>query len=550
MLSISIPRDASMPEGQSRALRFGAVMVDGKVVLRRTWPQRFVILACIGVIGGALAAAWFVQSVYAGVGEIGRVAVAEDLLVTDTAPGAPVNFLIIGTDSAQGIDPNDPIHNDRKIDQRNRFQADTIALVRIDPASGQAWVMSIPRDMAIENPRNGRDYKINSLTLVEGPGLLAEAISATFDIQLNHYVQLDFLAFRAVVDQLDGVSVWFDNPARDEATGFAIYDIPDGGGCYQMDGAAALSYVRARKYEEYLDGTWQLLDPYQPDLSRIERQQDFVVLALERAIAQGARNITAMSSLIESGADSVVLDQGLTPAELIDLGAAFTDFDPDALHRFSLMVVPVDDRDGLTFISEPVAGANEEIFELFRGVADGVTPAEVRFAVVGADLIQAEAVAATLQDDAGFGVTSHRQVFVDVETTVIVHPPGLERGARLLAQYLDPVPAIVEEPTATGITLVLGSDHNEVWYLFPLDLQTTLKAVQAHGTVALPDLAATSTSSSTTLTPTTSAAVSDTSTTEAPTTTVPLTTVVPTTTVPTTTTESTRGRPPDGQSCG
>ncbi|MDG1410144.1 MAG: LCP family protein [Acidimicrobiales bacterium] len=545
-------------------------MIDGKVVLRRTWPQRFLILVSMGVIGAALAAAWFVQSVYAGVGEIGRVTFAEDLLVTDTAPGAPVNFLIIGTDSAQGIDPNDPIHNGREIDPRNRFQADTIALVRIDPASGQAWVMSIPRDMAITNPRNGRDYKVNSLTLVEGPELLAEAISTTFDIQLNHYVQLDFLAFRAVVDQLDGVSIWFDNPARDEATGFAAFDIPDGGGCYQMDGAAALSYVRSRKYEEYLDGTWQLLDPYQPDLSRIERQQDFVVLALERAIAQGARNITAMSSLIESGAESVVLDQGLTPAELIDLGAAFTDFDPDALHRFSLVVVPVDDRDGLTSILEPVEGANEEIFEIFRGVADGVTPAEVRLAVVGADLVQVEAVAAILQDEAGFGVTGHRQLVVDAETTVIVHPPGLERGARLLAQYLDPVPAIVEEPTATGITLVLGSDHNEVSYLFPRDLQSTLKAVQDHGTVTLPDLAATSTSSPPTVTTTTVVAASDTSTTAAPTsvtptttlspTTVPSTTVLPTTVLPTTvpsttvspttTAESTRGRPPVGQSCG
>ncbi len=535
-----------MPEGRTGALRSGAVIADGKVVLRRTWPQRFVILACLGVIGAALAASWFVQSVYAGVGEIGRVLFSGDLLMTDTPPGTPVNFLIIGTDSAEGIDPDDPIHNGRIIDSRNRFHADTIALVRIDPASGQAWVMSIPRDMVIEDPRNGQERKINSLTLVEGPELLAEALSNAFDIQLNHYVQLDFLAFRSVVDQLGGVSVWFENPARDEATGFAVYDIPAVGGCYLMDGAAALSYVRSRRYEEYIDGTWQLLDPNQPDLSRIERQQDFVVLALERAIARGARNITAMSALIESGADSVVLDQGLTPAELIDLGGAFTDFDPESLHRFSLVVRPVEDRGDLTAILEAVPGANEEMFQIFRGVADGVTPTEVQLSVAGADLVQVEDVAAALQDDAGFVITVQRQVFVEVDTTVIIHPPGSARGAQLLAQYLDPVPAIVEEPTATGITLVIGSDHAEVSYLFPRDLASTLAAVQAHGSVTPPDLGVTSAPSSTAP----SSTASDAPATSVSPTTAPPTTVPPTTVPPTTTAESTRGRPPEGQSCG
>ncbi len=525
------------------------MIADGKVVLRRTWPQRFVILACLGVIGTALAAAWFVQSVYAGVGEIGRVPFSGDILATDTAPGAPVNFLIIGTDSAEGIDPDDPIAFRREVDPRNRFNADTVALVRVDPTSGQAWVMSIPRDLAIEHPRTGVEYKVNMLTLVEGPELLAEAISAEFDIQLNHYVQLDFLAFRAVVDQLGGVSVWFDNPARDQASHFEVLDIPEGGGCVHMDGTMALNYVRSRAYEEFIDGTWRLLDPHQPDLSRIERQQDFVVLALERAIARGARNITAMSALIEAGADSVVLDQGLTPAELIDLGAAFTDFDPESLHRFSLVVTPAEDRGNLTAILDDVEGANEEIFDIFRGGADGVAPGDVRLVVAGADLIALESAAATLQDDAGFDVMGQRQVFATVETTVVVHPPGAKRQAQLVAQYLDPVPAIVEEPTATGITLVLGADHREVAYLFPLDLQATLAAVDAHGDVTPPDLAATSTSSSTTTTLDTTTTIADT----APPATAdgsPSTTAVLTTAVPTTTSESTRGRPPAGQSCG
>ena len=69
----------------------------------------------------------------------------DQLLRTDTEPGEPVNFLIVGTDSALGLDPDDPVMRGRVVDPTGRSLADTIMLVRLDPVSGSAWVLSIPR---------------------------------------------------------------------------------------------------------------------------------------------------------------------------------------------------------------------------------------------------------------------------------------------------------------------------------------------------------------------------------------------------------------------
>ena len=463
------------------------------------------MLACVGVIGSALAAAWFVQNLYVAVAEIPRVQISGDLLVTETEPGTPVNFLIIGNDSALGLDPDSPVHIDRDYDDRGTFNADSISLVRVDPIARQVWVVSIPRDLVVDVPRS-KEWKINATTLIGGPELLIETITDTFDVQLNHYVQLDFLAFQEVVDQLGGVPVWFENPARDLASHL---DVPVAG-CVVMDGTESLAYVRARQYEEFIDGEWVSIGADQPDLARIQRQQDFLVLALDRAVARGARNLPTMAALIEAGAQSVVLDSGLTPAELIDLAEAFADFDPESLQRFTLDVIPEDEYKHLTFVlHDAKTEHNDDVLDIFRGVADGVSPADVRFSVVGADILEVDSAAEVLVDEVGFDVTGQQQIMNSSEPSVVVYPPGARSEAELLARYLIPVPALVEDPSATDLTLLLGSEFEQVSFFFPHDLAETRAAIDAHGDVSVPDLGTTSTLPSTTTSTTVAVTTTD-----------------------------------------
>lgn len=513
-------------------------------MLRRTWPQRFVIVACLGLIAASVAAAYFVRDLYSEVADIGRIEFAGDLLETETPPGEPVNFLIIGLDSADGLDPDDPATFFRPQDESGRHNADSISLLRVDPIGGQAWALAIPRDLLVEIPRSG-ERKINSASLIGGAPLLVETISENFNIQINHYVQLDFLAFRDVVEELDGVTMWFPYPSRDLETGFNAFEA----GCTTLDGANALGFVRSRNYEEQIEpGIW-VKDPTS-DFGRIERQQQFVIAALDRAIARGARNPTTLAALIDSAAESVVLDQGLTPAELIDLAEAFTTFDSESLETFSPRVGDVFDENGNWEALELLEPLDAEMFQIYRGVADAVSLSEIRFVVAGVD--EATVVEDTeLLRDLGFSVGTERIVAEAARSSVIVHPAGGRAQAETLARYVDPVPALVEDPSSTEMTLVLGADHDAISFFYPQEVEATLAAIEAHGEVDIPSLATvTSTSTSTAAASTTASPDTGEPTTtssQAPATTT-TTTVAPVTT--TTTTSPLPGRPPEGETCG
>ncbi len=335
------------------------------------------MLACAGVIGASIAASFFVVELYDGVADLGRIQFSGDLLDTETDSSEPVNFLIIGVDSALGLDPDDPAAFGRDVDARGNSLADTIALLRIDPVGGQAWMLTLPRDLLVEIP-NARIpvQKINAASLIGGAPLLVETVSTNFDVRINHYVELDFLAFRDVVDELDGVPMWFPAASTDARTGFLVGER----GCHVLDGDQALRFVRSRNYRELRDGAFVTVG--NSDFGRIERQQAFITASIDRAIARGARNPATLTGLVSSAAESVVLDQGLTTSELVQLAEAFTDFDSSTLQNFSPRVVDVIDPEtgrweGLGLAED----LDAEMFQIFRGLADAISPAEVRFSV-------------------------------------------------------------------------------------------------------------------------------------------------------------------------
>jgi len=61
-------------------------------LLRRTWPQRLVLLSSVAVVVGALVAAWGVRGVFHSVAEIGRVEISGEVLVSPTTPAIPTEF--------------------------------------------------------------------------------------------------------------------------------------------------------------------------------------------------------------------------------------------------------------------------------------------------------------------------------------------------------------------------------------------------------------------------------------------------------------------------
>ncbi|MCY4175175.1 MAG: LCP family protein [Acidimicrobiaceae bacterium] len=452
-----------------------------KARFRRSWPQRLTVLASLAVIVVAVASAETVQYVeevweeYEPVQFPGTVQYGRELLRSATEPGEPVNFLVVGTDSSVDVAPGAA----SGINAAGRALADVIMLVRLDPESLSAWVLSIPRDLWAEIP-GAQDHKINSALLIGGAPLLVETVTSMFDVEINHYVEIDFAGFQQVVDTLGGVPVWFDHPARDPKSQLNIAT----SGCHVLDGEQALQYVRSRTYTELIDGRWRVTGGN--DFHRIARQQDFLVLALDRAIARGARNPAAMIGMINAGADLVSFDQDLTLGELVSLARDFSGFSPENLNRERLEVYTLYWPDG-RYKGEADAGSvNEPRLEVFRGASDGASPADVVLRLAGFNDSKLSDASAGLRGE-GFEILGHF-LAPAIPETVILHGTGAEDAALTVARYLDPIPYVVADERVEGVITVLGVDYRGVLVLAPEPFSVARERAEARGVpVVLPD---------------------------------------------------------------
>lgn len=418
--------------------------------------QRAVIAFNLCIVGVCLTAAVAIARYDEDVRQIDRIVAAGTLTQTST-PMEPRNFLLVGVDNAEGLDEADPVLRGRN---ETSLLSDTIMLLRVEPNSNRAWLMSFPRDLWVPIAGTGRRGKINSALSFGGPQRLIQTIQDDFGIPVHHYVQVNFQGFKEIVDIIDGVPLWFNNPARDKNTGLLV----SGTGCVTLEDDQALAFVRSRYYQSQIDGRW-VADPTS-DYGRIRRQQAFVRAALDRAVTKGARNPMELQSMIEAAQGQVVLDDTLSLRTLLDIGDRFRDFDPA-----SLEVLTLPTRGGMAGAASVVylqEADAQPVFDVFRGNsvlnnALALVRVEVRngSGIAG----QGGEVAGELS---GVGFTVTRSVDASDfrnRTTRIEHAPGQLLPAVVLARYLDLDVAISEsdEPLGdVGVVLVTGDDWTGV----------------------------------------------------------------------------------------
>src|SRR6185312_4251670 len=109
-------------------------------------------------------------------------------------------------------------------------------------ADGDAsYVVSFPRDLMVNVPTLG-SQKINA-AFNKGPQLVIDTLQQDFNVPINHYVEVNFKTFEDIVNAVGSVPVFFPYDARDQLSGLGP---TPAGGCYHLDGAPALAYVRSR----------------------------------------------------------------------------------------------------------------------------------------------------------------------------------------------------------------------------------------------------------------------------------------------------------------
>jgi len=397
------------------------------------------------------------------VGRIPRVAVN-----TAPEPDGGANYLLIGSDSRQFVETPDEATAFGDPSEETGKRSDTIMVIHVEPESGRTTILSFPRDLWVNIPGIGNS-KINAAfnsDLGGGPDTVIATLKSNFGIDINHYLEVDFVTFREIVDSLGRVPVYVDRPAVDEFTGFVAVKA----GCYYLDGTEALTWVRARHLKYLNPATGRLEEDPRADIGRIERQQEFLRRLAGVVVKESIGNPFKARDLANDVVDHLRVDNSFDTRDALDLVSAFRHVNPD-------------DTSSLEFVTLPTTqgnASNQEVLFPNRAEADPilqrmsefstepppppVAPSDVRVKVLNGSgrASIAQTVSQQLADlgfvKAGTGNDERGRVAV----TEIRFANGADAKARALLPFVGTSAKLVGDPTLknTDVTVVIGSDFN------------------------------------------------------------------------------------------
>jgi anionic cell wall polymer biosynthesis LytR-Cps2A-Psr (LCP) family protein len=157
-----------------------------------------IALAALLAVGGAASLVAAVRSTVASIGEVTAV---DGVL---TPPGGPVeNYLLVGSDSREGADPDAPDAGaiGGTADASGQ-RSDTVMVLRYDHASGDVSLLSLPRDLWVDIPGYGAE-RINT-AYSKGADVLVRTVQQDLGLPVHHYLEVDFFGFKDIVDAVGG----------------------------------------------------------------------------------------------------------------------------------------------------------------------------------------------------------------------------------------------------------------------------------------------------------------------------------------------------------
>ncbi len=411
-----------------------------------------ILVLVAGAVGGLYV---YAQRVWSAIPKIG----SDELVLEEQAPGEPATFLIVGSDTREGLSDelSSAVGSTRQVGGQ---RADTIMIVHVDPNTRRSIVLSLPRDLRVKISGKGTD-KINAAYSYDTQTLV-DTVQDLTGLEVNHYAEINFQSFSDVVDALGGIEYCFANDVKDTKL---KWKLP--AGCHDLGGDQALHFVRSRHFHEKIDGRWK--SDGTGDLGRITRQQEFVMKLLAKL--NGAGSITNVNEYANIAKDYVILDEGFDLNTAIGL---FNDMTPITPDRVEFVQLPYKQtmRDGISFMEMTDEG--EEILARIRGevlaTSEPDTPGLVPQVQPGEVTIRVEngtrraGYAGSTRDALnalGFSVPSIGDVEKGLEETKIVHAPGAAAKAELVKSYLGAGVIVVGDVSGADVVVVLGSDGPE-----------------------------------------------------------------------------------------
>jgi LCP family protein required for cell wall assembly len=448
--------------------------------VRRRWPRILlsivvVLVALMGLgVGGTYL--WLDAKLQATTEGPDASLIAEILDSTTTVP----------VDDAASAEADPTLENpegqdilvlgsDKRTKENEEYgRSDTIMVVHLDPDNGFVSVLSIPRDLRVEIPGYGLD-KINAAYALGGTALTIQTVQQLTHIDLDHYVNIDFRAFKDITSALDG-GIWMDVDRRYYYDGDAYENINIPPGYQKLAGEEALDWVRFRHDQNY-------------DFGRIMRQHRFLRAAKEQISKWNAA--LKIPTMVDILAQNVYTDISTTQA----LRMAFwgVRLGSDNMHQVEIEGLDTADIGGASYVladesmirdavrrllEPPVAsgsaspvtdgggeedpGAGESTEPTTASTTTTLTPVDLTGMTVvvlngnghGGEAAAAGDWLAHMGADISRVGDASRQ---DYEQSRVYYPPGEESAAATLAAAAG-VERVSESGSVERVTLVLGGD--------------------------------------------------------------------------------------------
>ncbi len=176
---------------------------------RRLWFKIAAVIAVIVIIVGGIFA-WKTNSILSRITGGGILSA-----ISHNIPGmnnelkgekeGRVNILLLGMRGA-----NDPAGG---------TLADTIMLLSVEPKTNQASLISIPRDLFVDNPATESKTKINAVYAYgerkgagQGMTYMEQVVGNITGLPIQYAAVINFDGFKKIVDVLGGVTITLDKP--------------------------------------------------------------------------------------------------------------------------------------------------------------------------------------------------------------------------------------------------------------------------------------------------------------------------------------------------
>ncbi len=270
--------------------KVGTSHLDNYRPKKRRWWLWAILLIIVVIIG------WYLVSLIAAYNNAttGNDTANQALKQNDQGKYNPINVLLLGT---------------------NANLSDSIIVASIDPETKTVSMLSVPRDLYIDDAQYGK-FKINEIhsyaesaggkTKGNGAKKLKEVVSEKLGIPIHYFVRVDFDGFKKIVDSIGGIEINVESTLNDteypcdndptKSCGFTIKAGPQ-----HMNGTTALKYTRCRKGN------------CGSDFGRAKRQQEVISAIRTKALsAQVLANPKKVTDLISALGSHMLMDISAT----------------------------------------------------------------------------------------------------------------------------------------------------------------------------------------------------------------------------------------------